>query len=112
MSTLTLSPQIYQRLQKQAERAGRPPESVAEELLAAQLALLTDEQSQLDDVIQTLYAKGELVAMSPGLARWTEDLRRSLGTDAELQELQHEREDLALNPPLSQVILDMRGPKP
>jgi hypothetical protein len=67
-------------------------------------------QSHFDKVIQAMYAKGDLVAMSPDLARWADDLRRSLGTEAELQGLRREMEETVLDPPLSQVILEMRGP--
>lgn len=70
-----------------------------------------DEPARLDKVIQAMYATGDLVAMSPDLVRWTDDLRRSLGDEAELQELRSEMEDTVLDPPLSQVILEMRGPK-
>ena len=109
--SLTLPPQAFQRLQERAKRVGQSPEAVAQDLLMTQLTPPTDEPAQLDQVIQAMYAKGDLVAMSPGLARWTDDLCRSLGTEAELQGLRREMEETVLTPPLSQVILEMRGPK-
>jgi hypothetical protein len=109
--TLTLSPKVFQRLQEQAKRAGQSPEAVARDLLMAQLTLPADEPARLDEAIQAMYATGDLVAMSPDLVRWTDDLRCSLGDEAELQGLRSEMEDTVLDPPLSQVILEMRGPK-
>jgi hypothetical protein len=70
-----------------------------------------DEPARLDEVIQVMYVTGDLVAMSTDLVHWTENLRRSLGDKVELQRLRHEMEDTVLDPPLSQVILDMRGSK-
>jgi len=110
--TLTLTPTIFRRLQERAERAGRPPAKVAEELLAEQLASPAGEQARLDEVIQAMYAKGDLVAMSTDLAYWADDLRRSLGDEVEFQALRSEMEETVLDPPLSQAILEMRGPQP
>jgi plasmid stability protein len=109
--TLTLPPQIFQRLQERAKRIGQSPEAVARDLLVERLMPPADEPARLDEVIQTMYAEGDLVAMNPNLVRWADDLRHSLGTEAELQELRREMEETVLDPPLSKVILEMRGPK-
>jgi plasmid stability protein len=109
--SLTLPPHVYRRLQERAKRAGQSPEAMAKDLLVAQLTPLADEQGRLDEAIQSMYAKGDLVAISSDLVRWADDVRRSLGTEEEIRRLQREMEETILDPPLSQVILDMRGPK-
>jgi len=84
---------------------------VAKDLLITQLTPLDDEPTRLNEVIQAMYTKDGMVTISPDLAHWTDDLWRSLGTEAELQGLRREMEETVLDPPLSQVILEMRGPK-
>ena len=102
--TLELPPEVYQRLQEEASRVGKAPEMLAQEWLGERLALLTPEPvDNRHKVRQALRAAGLLVALSPGLR-----LRADCAVPLEQVEASLAR---AGGKPLSEIILDQRGPK-
>lgn len=104
MTTLTLhlSSEVYRRLRDEALRRGASVEAVAEELLTTQLPAAP--LSEREQVTAVLREAGLLVEPSSEM--------RKLATESTLT-LEEARAilDRAGGKPLSEVILEMRGPK-
>jgi proteasome assembly chaperone (PAC2) family protein len=100
--TLDLSPDTYQRLLVEARQRGAPVEAVAEKLLAEQLAGV--HLSERDRATAVLRAAGLLTELSP------EEKERAACSTLMLEEARAIL-DRAGSKPLSEVILEMRGPK-
>lgn len=103
---LEISPAIYQRLYQEADRLGKPPQVVAQELLTERLSALTspppldDEREQVRLVLQ---AAGLLTELDP-------ELRKLADPTIPLEEV-----SAALGrvpgKTLSEIVLEQRGPK-
>jgi hypothetical protein len=100
--TLDLTPDTYQRLLSKAQQHGTPVEVVAEQLLTAQLADV--QLSERDRVLAVLRASGLLTELAP------EEKERAARSTLTLEEARAIL-DRAGGKPLSEVILEMRGPK-
>jgi hypothetical protein len=111
--TLHLPPHIIHRLEEEAQRTGRQAVEVAETILAGQLAPApTDERER---AIRALKDAGMLSELSDEMVGLAEKLRREANasslTDEELQ-ADVERSLLQVGgKPLSEIILEQRGPK-
>jgi hypothetical protein len=107
MTTLTLElpAELYDRLNAEAVRKGAPIETVALDILAAELDKLSHAAaSERERATAVLRAAGLLGELSP------EEKRRAEECDVTLEEVQVAL-DRAGGPPLSEVIIEMRGPK-
>lgn len=116
--TLELPPDLYARLRAEAEGRGTSAEAVAREWLAERLAPSTsaaagderpattppDRLSDRDRMTEVLRAAGMLAELSP------EEQRRAEQSTATLEEVRAAL-DRAGGQPLSELILEMRGPK-
>lgn len=109
MTTLTLElpPDLYERLRAEAERQGKPAADVAQEWLAERLPAPAPAQAPAGDREQVraiLRAAGLLVELGPEMKMRAE---RSTATLEEVRAAL----DRAGGRPLSEIILEMRGPK-
>lgn len=103
--TIELSSDLYDRLRRRADRLGKTPQQVAESLLAQELSgAAVGASLERDRVTEVLRSAGLLTQLAP------EERQRAESTTATLDEVQ-----TALNraggKPLSEVIIEMRGPK-
>jgi hypothetical protein len=107
MTTLTidLPPKSYDRLQLEAKRLGESAQEVAQEWL---LERIGDLEPELEDdqqrVREVLRAAGLLAELGPEMSRRAEQSTMTL-------EEVRAALDRAGGKPLSEVILEMRGPK-
>lgn len=110
--TLELAPEVYDRLRAEADRVGRPAEVVVQEWLAERLAAppaatvapTSTPMSDRERVAAVLRAAGLLVEPSPEERAWAKEQTVTLEeVSAAL--------DRAGGKPLSEIILEMRGPK-
>ena len=105
MTTLTLDlpTELYERLSAEAERRGKSVATVAQEWLAERLPAppLTSDRER---VRAALRADGLLAEPSPEMIRLGEQATMTL-------EEVRAALDRAGGPPLSELILEMRGPK-
>lgn len=101
--TLELSPKVYRRLREQADRLGKTPQLIAEELLAERLTPqpLASGNSR-EKVRDILRAAGLLSELSPALRARADATVRLADVEASLR-----RRDGA---PLSEIVLEQRGP--
>jgi hypothetical protein len=102
--TLELSPDLYRRLHWEASHAGKPASVMAQEWLAERLAAAPSPAfDERERVTQVLRAAGMLAELGPELSARAdptislEEVRASL--------------DRAGGKPLSEIILEQRGPK-
>jgi hypothetical protein len=106
MATLImeLPPEVYRRLHEEADRLGKPPQIVAQELLVEQLS--TRAAASGDDrgrVRQALEAARLLTELSPNLSELAdpsvrlEDIQAALGRSGDRM--------------LSEIVLEQRGPR-
>jgi predicted transcriptional regulator len=104
MATLTidLSTDLYDRLRAEAERSGQPPEDIAREWLAERLS--APATSDRENVREALRAAGLLAELGPEMKKRA---ARSTATLAEVSALL----DRAGGRPLSEIVLEQRGPK-
>lgn len=103
--TLELSADLYERLRRRADRLGKTPQQVAEGLLARELVGASARATQeRDRVTEVLRAAGLLTSLAP------EERQKAESTTATLNEVQTAL-DRAGGRPLSEVIIEMRGPK-
>ena len=105
MTTLTLDlpAELYERLRTEAERLGKPVATVAQEWLAERLPAPAPT-SDRERVRAVLRAAGLLAEPSPEMLRLAEQATMTL-------EEVRAALDRAGGPPLSELILEMRGPK-
>ncbi len=103
MLTLDLSPDLYERLRTEAERLGKPAATVAEKWLAERLPP-PDPTSDRERVRAALRAAGLLVEPTPEELAWAETVTVTLEeVSADLER--------AGGRPLSEIVLEQRGPK-
>jgi predicted transcriptional regulator len=100
--TVELSPEVYDRLRNEAERQGKPPEGVVQEWVTERLApaLAYDRERS----IAAMRAAGLLVEPSPAM------VARAARATMTLEEVSAAL-DRAGGKPLSEIILEQRGPK-
>ena len=101
--TLDLSPDQYERLRAEAERLGKPVATVAQEWLADRLPP-PDPTSDRERVRAALRAAGLLVEFTPEEIAWAE------AQTVTLEEVSADLER-AGGRPLSEIVLEQRGPK-
>ena len=106
MATLTLEipPEVYHRLREEADRVGKPLQSMIQEWLVERLAPPAPESlSNREEVRQALRDAGLWVELSPSLRRMAdptvclEDVEAALGRVG--------------GKSLSNIVLEQRGPK-
>lgn len=103
--TLELTPDLYERLRRRADRLGKTPQQVAESLLAWELAEAPIEAAQeRERVTEVLHAAGLLASLTP------DEKRKAEATTITLTEVQTAL-DRAGGKPLSAFIIEMRGSK-
>lgn len=102
--TIDLPAELYARLTTEAERQGKPAEVVAQEVLAERLPLPPTSPSERERVTEVLRAAGLLAEPS------AEMLRLAAESTMTLEEVSAAL-DRAGGKPLSELILEMRGPK-
>lgn len=100
---LELPPDLHDRLRREADRQGKSVEIVAQEMLAERLAP-PDEMSEREQVTEALRAAGLLAELSP------EEKQRAAQCTTTLEEVRAAL-DRAGGKPLSELVLEMRGPK-
>ena len=102
--TLELSPELYARLRAEAERLGSSAEAVAQAWLAERLTPPSTAPSDRERSTEVLRAAGLLAEPSPEMRRLAAESTMTL-----------EEVSAALaragGKPLSELILEMRGPK-
>ncbi len=105
MTTLTLElpPELYERLKEEADRLDRPAQDLAREWLAERLDA-PEPKSERELATEALRSSGLLTELSP---KEKERARRSKAT---LEEVQAALDSVG-GKPLSEVIIEMRGPK-
>ena|SRR5258706_8821148 len=101
--TLELPPDVYRRLRQEAGRLGKPVEALAEEWLIERLppTAPVGERARAREVLR---AAGLLTELGP------EGKQRAARSTATLEEVRAAL-DRAGGQPLSELILEMRGPK-
>lgn len=99
--TLELSPEKYERLRAEAERLGKAEEELAHEWLAERTTPLMSGRERTTEVLR---AAGLLTELSP------EEKKCAARSKATLEEVRAAL-DRAGGKPLSEVIMEMRGPK-
>lgn len=112
MLTLELPSELYEQLRAEADRQGRPLEGVAEAWLAERLALSLSSspattqptQDAREQVCGILRARGLLIEPTPEELAWAET------SDVTLEEVSAAL-DRSGGKPLSEIILEQRGPK-
>jgi hypothetical protein len=104
MTTLTLELPIavYERLKDEAARAGKPVETLVEDWLIQRAP--PPAQSERERAREVLRAAGLLTELGPELKRRAEE------STATLEEVQAIFARVG-GPPLSETVLEMRGPK-
>jgi hypothetical protein len=102
MTTLTidLPPEVYAWLRAEAERQGKRPEGIARELLTERYVPPADRERS----IAAMRAAGLLVEPSPAM------IARASRATMTLEEVSAAL-DQAGGKPLSEIILEQRGPK-
>lgn len=101
---LELSPKVYRRLREQADRLGKTPQSIAEEMLAEQLASqpATSDNSR-EKVRAALRTVGLLSEVSPALRARANSTVHLADVESSLRR--------ASGASLSDIILEQRGPR-
>ena len=102
--TVELPPEIYRRLHEEASRQGKSPQLVAQEWLIERLSPLPPApNSNREQVRLALRAAGLLVELSP-------DLRLRADPTVHLEDVEASLAR-AGGKPLSEIVLEQRGPK-
>lgn len=103
--TLELTTDVYKRLRRRADRLGKTPQQLAEDLLARELVepSIEDNQEQMQ-VTTALQSAGLLTALT------ADEKQRAAAVTATLSEVRAAL-DRTTGKPLSEVIIEMRGPK-
>jgi hypothetical protein len=106
MATLTLElpPEAYHRLHEEANRLGKPPQVVAQEWLIERLSISIPAPDNAREIMRrALRAAGLLVEQSPRLQRHADRQVRLEDVEASLARVGGK--------PLSEIVLEQRGPK-
>ena len=101
--TVELPPELYDRLRAEAERQGKPPEGIAREWLTERLAPPSPTYDR-ERSIAAVRAAGLLVEPTPEQLAWAKTV------DVTLEEV-IDALDRSEGKPLSEIILEQRGPK-
>jgi predicted transcriptional regulator len=102
--TVELPPEIYRRLHEEANRQGKSPQLVAQEWLIERLSPLHPApNSNREQVRLALRAAGLLVELSPDLRLCADPTLHLEDVEASLPR--------AAGKPLSEIVLEQRGPK-
>jgi predicted transcriptional regulator len=104
--TVELTSDLYSRLQREAERLGQPPEKMAQEILMERLEVLPapTAKSERERVREALQAAGMLAELSP------QEKQLAAQSTMSLEEVRRVL-DRSEGKPLSEIVLEMRGPK-
>jgi len=104
--TVELTSDLYSRLQREAERLGQPPEKMAQEILMERLEVLpaATAKSERERVREALQAAGMLAELSP------QEKQLAAQSTMSLEEVRRVL-DRSEGKPLSEIVLEMRGPK-
>jgi hypothetical protein len=101
---IELSPRHYRLLHRMADQMGKDPETLSRELLEQALQESSScESPEREAIRQTLQAAGRLGTLGPGL-------RQRIIPDVTLEEVQESLGRVG-GKPLSEIILDQRGPR-
>jgi hypothetical protein len=106
MTTLTLElpPEAYRRLHEEADRQGKSPQLMAQEWLIERLSPLNPVPDNTREQVRlALHAAGLLVDLSPDLCRRADPTVHPEDVEASLAR--------AGGKPLSEIVLEQRGPK-
>jgi len=107
MTTLTLElpPEVYRRLHEEADRLGKPPQIVVQEWLSERLSMPipVSGSSEREQARQALRAAGLLAEQSSHLHQCVDQKVRLEDVEAALAR--------AGGKPLSDIVLEQRGPK-
>jgi hypothetical protein len=99
---LELPPELFERLRREADRVGKPVETLASEWLSERLRL--DKPSERERARAVLREAGLLTELGPELKRRANEATSSL-----------EEVSAALSrtggKPLSEIVIEQRGPK-
>ncbi|MBI3942512.1 MAG: hypothetical protein HY326_05815 [Chloroflexi bacterium] len=100
---IELPPEIYQRLADEANRAGKPVETIAQEMLIERLLrpAIANERERATEILR---AAGLLAELSP------EEKERAARSTATLEEVQAAFAATA-GKSLSEIVIEQRGPK-
>ncbi len=101
--TLELSPELYERLRAEAEKLGKPAQDLAREWLAERLTAPA-QMSERERLREALRAAGLLAEPSPEMKK------RAARSTATLEEVQAAFAR-GSGKPLSEIVLEQRGPK-
>jgi plasmid stability protein len=101
--TIDLQPDVFERLRGEAARTGKSIELLASELLARQLPPVSP--SERERTREVLRAAGLLTELGPELKRRAAEATLSL---EEIQEILRR----VGGKPLSEIVIEQRGPKP
>lgn len=104
--TLELTPDVYKQLGQIAKRGGKSVEATAQDLLTEKLTSLpaSTPLTEREQVRAALRADGLLTELGPEMKK------RAAASTMTLDEVRAAL-DRAGGPPLSELILEMRGPK-
>ena len=108
--TLELPPELYAQLRAEAERQGKPPEGIAREWLAERLephaapGVKIDRPTDRERVRAALRAADLLIEATPEQLAWVET------NEVTLDEVRGAL-DRTGGKPLSEIILEQRGPR-
>jgi len=103
--TLELPPEVYRRLHEEADRLGKPPQVVVQEWLIERLSvpIPVSGSGEREQARQALRAAGLLVAQPPRLRQRVAQKVRLEDVEAALARVGGK--------PLSDIVLEQRGPK-
>ena len=102
--TLELSTEQYEQLQTAANQAGEPVQRDAHRLLTERVVPISKPLREREQVTEALRKAGLLAEISP------EEKRRAESCTVTLDEVRAAL-DQSSGPPLSELIIEMRGPK-
>jgi alkylation response protein AidB-like acyl-CoA dehydrogenase len=102
--TLELAPELYEQLRAEAERHGKTAQAMAQDWLTERLTPPIAPPGERERAVEALRAAGLLAELSP------EEKQLAHQSTATLEEVQ-EALNRAGGKPLSEIVLEMRGPK-
>ncbi len=109
---LEMSPELLERLRAVAASRQEPPEKTAVSLLEECLTSPpASKESERERMRRILREAGLLRDLGQTLREHAKQLDRQLGSAEEMGSRRRALQNRRLDPPLSQDILDMRGPK-
>lgn len=100
---LEIPSELYERLSQEAQVMGNSVEIAAQRLLEEQLGI-TSASTEREQVLEVLQAAGLSTELGPEMEE------RALRSTASLEEVQAAF-DRSAGKPLSEIVIEMRGPK-